>query len=650
MAVVLFIVMFFFGYRQWQQMESDVEEQLLEKGSALVISLSKSLQAITEDDIRQGVTLSSGEQITGAELKERLFNDQLTVIPESEESARKRLEANPEAMEKPQKLFNGDEIPLWQYELKYSSAYDLYTDDKWQSVIDSFLVDSSVVFAIPAAYSENPLFAGYIATHNTTYSPTDEGSKDDWGDTGLLSQKYRANRVFNDLTGYQAAAYQDTSKVNLQKYPRVIGGVTVETWDISYPLMIDGQHWGGVRVALSKEKSDQIVAVQKQTVLIQYCVLFVTVLLAIYILNRLIVGSKLRQVLKAARNLNSGQADMTSRIPVKGKDELAELSGEVNFFIEKLENLLGKVRNYSGKLTLSSDQLASSAEYTRSITSQMTQSLDHTVQGTEVQSQAIRESSAAMDELAGGVRRVAEFAGSVSHSSSVMNQGAEHGHQSMKRTVEQMNMVTQATDAVEQAIHQLSRHSERIGEIAASVTAMSSQTHLLALNAAIEAAQAGEHGRGFSVIASEIRKLSEESRASSEQISDLIMRIQESNNNAVRSIQEGSHEVSRGIERMTETNTIFEELLASARSIDNQMSEISLAAEQMSAGTQEISASLEEVSQIAQGSAASSAEMAQGASRQAEAIEQTADLAVRLKHIANELERNTSQFILKQDK
>ncbi|MBO2942851.1 methyl-accepting chemotaxis protein [Paenibacillus sp. F411] len=627
-------------------MEKDVEQQLLDKGSALAKSLAQTLQSLTEDDLRNGVTLSNGQAYTGQELRTRLFNDQLSVLPESEEAARKRMENEPDAMNKLQLLHDGSEIPLWQYELKYSSEYDAYTDDKWQSVIDSFLVDSSVVFAIPAAYSDNPEAAGYIATHNTTYSPTGELSLDPWGDTGLLSQKYRANRVFNDKTGYAAAANTDTSQVLLQKYPRVIDGRVVETWDISYPLYIDGEHWGGVRVALSKDASDLMAAKQKQSVLLQFSVLFVMVLVLIYILNRYIIGKKLQQLLFAAQNLNSGQADLTYRIRVKGQDELAGLANEINRFIHHLEQLMTRVKQSTQQLNASSLQLHQSALETSEVTESLSKSLNDTVKGTQNQSQALRESARAMEELAESVTKVAEAAGTVNQAALFMNQGAKQGGRSLKAAVGQMNEVNQAAQLAQEAILKLNEHSAHIGEMASVVQGVASQTQMLALNASIEAARAGEHGRGFAVVASEIRKLSEQSRTSAEQITALITDIQDSVEQTASSIQSNSHEIEVGVNMMQKTSLIFEELIESAGAVSSQISEISQAAEQMSAGTEEISAALEEVSQIALKSSESGKDMKQEAAKQSAAVEQTMQQADHVKRIAEELDDSSSQFVL----
>lgn len=203
--------------------------------------------------------------------------------------------------------------------------------------MDSFMNNENVIYAMAAAYSDNPDFAGFIATHNGAFSGVGEASADAWGDTGLLSQNYRANRIFNDATGYFAVMNTNMDDVYLQKYDRLINGDTVETWDVSYPLMIDGKHWGAVRVALSKENAEAQIAADRLQMVIQFVGLMVSVLVILFTLTQIIVGRNLRKIVHAAVNLNSSEADLTYRIAVNGEDEISQLGMEINHFIEHMQ-------------------------------------------------------------------------------------------------------------------------------------------------------------------------------------------------------------------------------------------------------------------------------------------------------------------------
>ncbi|WP_284642890.1 methyl-accepting chemotaxis protein [Paenibacillus silviterrae] len=628
---------------QSNEIRKDVEGQLLDKGRSLAMALSRSVQSVTEADMQTGVTLSDGTRFTGDEVKKRLFDDKLQLIPESELEAAKRSK-DPAYASGKQVLFNGKEIPLSQYELKYRSAYDAYTDDRWQKVIDAFLTDDQVVFALPIAFSANPDYAGYIATHNTKYSATGGSSKDDWGVEGLLSQKYRANRVFNDTTGYQAAANQNTSDVLLQKYPRILEGKTVETWDISYPLLLDGKHWGGVRVALSKEASDALIAKQQRTLLLELTGLFAGMLLLIWALSQFAVGRKLRFMLQAAVNLNSHEANLAYRIPIRSKDELGRLGEEINGFIAHLQEMIGTVRRLTSQVTVTAGQLSEGAAQSAASASDISRAVAEVAAGAETQATSAEDSAKAMEEMAVGIQRIAESSAQVTEASLSMVDEAKLGREASHGAMGQMLTLSDSADAVGSAIRQLNERMDAVGEMAAVITGIASQTSLLALNAAIEAARAGEQGKGFAVVAGEVRKLAEQSEESSREINEQIAEIQASMKQAVAAMETGGREVAHGVEEVKRVGEAFERIVATAQQVSGQIQEISAASEQMSAGTEEVTAGIEEMSRIA-GEAAQHMKMTADASaQQLVSADQTATQAGSLRETAEQLEQTVGRF------
>ncbi|CAG7645172.1 hypothetical protein PAESOLCIP111_04895 [Paenibacillus solanacearum] len=628
---------------QSAQIRKDVEQQLLDKGRTMAISLSRSLQSITESDFQTGAVLKDGTKLSGEELRRRLFDDKLELVGGSEQEAAKRSQDAGYADSK-QKLFNGTDIPMAKYELKYTSAYDAYTDDRWQAVVDSFLTDDQMVFAIATAYSDNPEAAGYIATHNSTYSPTGEASKDDWGAVGLLSQKYRANRVFNDETGYRAAANQNTADVLLQKYPRVLEGKIVETWDVSYPLMFGGKHWGGVRVALSKEDSDALIARQEATMAAVLALLLVSTLAMLYLLSELAVARKLRRLLAATANLNSQEADLTYRLPDKGSDELARLSREFNRFIVHLQVMIGAVRGVSSRVGGTSQQLAEQAAHSLTAASGIAETVQQMAAGAGSQAASAEESARAMEEMASGVQRIAEAASQVTEASLAMVQEAEAGHKISLTATEQMLALSRSAQDVGEAIQHLNERMQAIGEMAGVISGIASQTNLLALNAAIEAARAGEHGKGFAVVASEVRKLAEQSEGSAQQIQEQIGEIHHSMAKAVDAMERSSAEVEKGVSGVRHAGDSFGTILGMAHQVSGQIQDISSASEEISAGTEEVTAGIEEMARIASGASEQLARMARATESQAAAAAQASGQSEALKQAAGELQQAEGRF------
>ncbi|WJH35900.1 methyl-accepting chemotaxis protein [Paenibacillus sp. CC-CFT747] len=529
---------------EWGKVRKDAEQLLLDKGYDLAVSLSGTLARVAESDMRSGVTLADGTRLSGEELRSRLFDDRLAVLPESEAEAKKR---GSDYLAKTTELYNGEKVPLSRYELKYSSAYDAYTDERWQGIIDSFLTGPDVVFAIPAAYSANPEFNGFVATHNRTYSPVGEGSKDEWGAVGLLSQKYRANRVFNDRTGFAAASYTDTSAVLKQEYDRVIEGKIVKTWDISYPLMIDGKHWGGVRIALSKASSDAFIASQRLRKTAELLGIMATALAVLFLLTRRVVGRRLRELAAAAVLLNSGEADLRYRIPVKGRDELSLLGTEINRFMETMQGIVTAVRTRAERLEASAGEMADKAARSRELTGQSAAAMDRLAAGADLQATGSGDSASAMVQMAEGIQRIAGASGLVAERSQDMLRISEEGSLRAEDAAGKMNALGSSMSAMAEAVGRLEKQSEAIGEAASVVTQMAKQTNLLSLNAAIEAARAGEQGRGFAVVAGEVRKLAEQSSEAAERIGAMIAEVQTVTSAAVAAMQAGERDAAAGL-------------------------------------------------------------------------------------------------------
>ncbi|MGF7033522.1 methyl-accepting chemotaxis protein [Paenibacillus mucilaginosus] len=646
MLITCIVLILLFGalyLRQYQAVSRPIEDKFLEEGKALAVTLAKTLTSITENDLKNGVTLN-GEFLPGAQLRTWLFDDKLTVIPESEQAAELRRK-DPEYAGQKQKLFDGTEISLWQYELKYTSSYDAYTDERWQGVIDSTLVNSMVVFALPTAYSDNPREAGYIATHNSTYSPQGDASKDKWGSSGLLSQKYRANRVFNDATGYKAAATKDTKNPLVQVYPRVIDGRTVTMWDISYPLVFGGEHWGAVRVAMNMEKAESMIAEQRREALLQYVSMFAAVQVLLFFLTRLLVGRRIRELSEKTRSVfTDGTVDLTRSVAMGGKDEISRLSQELEGLFAGLRETVASIHTLSDRVAAASQEVTGRAEETRLTLQRVNETVQDVSGGASRQAQGAKEGAAAMEEMAAGIQKVAEASGGVAASSQGMVDQVNKGREAAAGVTAQMDGLRASTEHTAAAVRRLAELSGEIRQYAGVITSLAGQTNILSLNASIEASRSSGQGKGFAVIAGEIRKLAEQSGGSSARITEMIGEIQTVTQEAAASMQGNTKEVQRSVAMVREVEGALGQMLRMARTVDEHAQDVSAVAQQMSAGTEEVSASMAEIAGIAEGSAGRLGLAAQAFGEQLRLMDEITRASSKMDELAGELQGSIRKF------
>ncbi len=243
-----------------------------------------------------------------------------------------------------------------------------------------------------------------------------------------------------------------------------------------------------------------------------------------------------------------------------------------------------------------------------------------------------------------GIHRIVESAQVVSDSSTNTADEAALGNESIQKAVRQMKAIGSSVETSATMVTQLSERSREIEKIIEVITGIASQTNLLALNAAIEAARAGEHGKGFAVVADEVRKLAELSRVSADQITTLIHEIQHDTEQVVSSMRVGTEEVKAGVAVVQEAGEAFHKISQAIKEVSGQIQEVSSATEQMSASVEEITASVEGMSQFAKASSANSQQVAQVSEEQLAAMEEITASVHSLADMAEELERLVHRF------
>jgi len=306
------------------------------------------------------------------------------------------------------------------------------------------------------------------------------------------------------------------------------------------------------------------------------------------------------------------EKDLTGEpMAVKTKDEVGQLTETVNAMSVSLQQIVGEVTQSAQEVASAATEIASNAE-------ELSTGIDEqTTQMAQVAS-AVEEMSASITEVAS---KSTDASGSAKQSGEVATEGSEV----VGQTVQGMESISEAVSASAVAVESLGKRGQQIGEVIDVINDIADQTNLLALNAAIEAARAGEHGRGFAVVADEVRKLADRTTKATEEIGESIQAIQTETTEAVDRMNTGTQQVQTGVELATRAGNSLNEIVGSAQSVSDMIASIASAAEQQAAASEEISRSIQSVDAITRQSSEASSQSATAAtqlSSKAETLQQ----------------------------
>lgn len=352
----------------------------------------------------------------------------------------------------------------------------------------------------------------------------------------------------------------------------------------------------------------------------------------------------IRNVNRQLREIAEGEGDLTKRIHVKNNDEIGDLAESFNKMAGNLQSLVGQISVSAELVAASAEELNASAEMTTKATEQISSTILEIAEGADHQVRSVGDCAIEMEQISSGAQQVASSASHVSQMATHTSEIAQGGNRAIRSAIEQMTSIHATIADLSEMVKKLGDRSLQIGEIVELITAISGQTNLLALNAAIEAARAGEHGRGFAVVADEVRKLAEQSSSSAQQISDLVRTIQDETTLAIESMEKGTQEVTVGIEVVNTAGSSFEQILESVTTVEGQFREVSAASQQMSAGTAQVVLQFEAISQVAEGAATGTQNVSAVAEEQLASMEEISSSASVLTDLADELQMLVGKF------
>jgi methyl-accepting chemotaxis protein len=315
---------------------------------------------------------------------------------------------------------------------------------------------------------------------------------------------------------------------------------------------------------------------------------------------------------ETAQRLADGELE--ARVKYDGKDELGRITVAFNKMAEQVHDAMNEVKD-------SVSQLAAAAEETSVVTTQTTEGINRQLTETSQVATAMNEMSATVQEVA---RNAVEAAGAAQEADTTFLQGK----QVIDKVINAIGELAGEVEEASQVIQELEAESKNIGSVLDVIKGIAEQTNLLALNAAIEAARAGEQGRGFAVVADEVRTLAGRTQESTQEIEEMISKLQSGTNNAVNVMAAGKEMTQVGVEQAAAAGEALQTINAAVDQIASMNTQIASAAEEQSSVTEEINRSIVSINEVAE-------QTATGAQHTAEASTDLARLADQLKNLVD---------------
>jgi methyl-accepting chemotaxis protein len=344
--------------------------------------------------------------------------------------------------------------------------------------------------------------------------------------------------------------------------------------------------------------------------LIMAC-LAISVFVGLFLANSII--KSLQSVLEVLVRIADG--DLTARCDVTGNDEIGMLAREVNVTGEKLQGAIGLLSTTTVQFASAANQLHATAEHIATAAE-------------EVACQAGTVATAS-EEMSATSLEIAQSCTLAAQGAADANNSAIDGSGVVQETVFGMSDIADMVKETAVTIAGLGSHSDQIGEIVGTIEDIADQTNLLALNAAIEAARAGEQGRGFAVVADEVRALAERTTKATREIAGMIKSIQSETKKAVSAMEQSVQEVEKGTEYAAKSGGALSDIIEQVNSVSSQVSQIATAAEQQTSTTGEITNNIHQISSVMQ-------ETVKGAQDSAQATSMLAKLAEDLQQLVGQ--------------
>lgn len=408
--------------------------------------------------------------------------------------------------------------------------------------------------------------------------------------------------------------------------------------DIAVPIFGGN---GVVHIGYSEKYLHEVVYKTTKTLfIIVFFVLIFGIFIAYYLAG--IITKPLIKLKNGTQEISKGNLDHF--VQINTSDEIGYLANSFNKMSKDLKKIIIEVNQAINKIATTADELSAYSEEMKTSSDQITNVSQEIARGTEIQASKMIEISIVMNDMSKSVKQVANRAQKVAESAFETNQMVQEVGQTSEVFATRIEEIKNAVDLSAQVILELNEKSKRITEITQLITAIADQTNLLALNAAIESARAGEHGKGFVVVADEVKKLSYESRKSAEKIANIIKEVLQGTDDAVASMEKGKRKVEESAEFLKNSLEKINKILQSVEEVSIMIKDIALAAKEQSNAIENVTSSIEEISLIAEENASGTQEVSASTEEQNSIMDDLAQKAQELALLSKKLQEIIANF------
>lgn len=408
-----------------------------------------------------------------------------------------------------------------------------------------------------------------------------------YGPEGNLFASYRRSSP-GDVEPKIPSGFPSTRQADGQRF-------TDDYLEISHAIKDNGAPVGTIYIRVDLTELDEASAdITKAAVLITLASVLLSVFLALFI-QRAIV-KPVNEVVSALQDIAEGEGDLTQRLVVSTNDEIGDLARWFNIFIEKVQGIVKSFSDTTVQLSDSSQSLLGTTEKTNA--------------GIMRQQSEIEQVASAITEMSSTVQEVGRNVASAAQDAEEADAQAVQGREVVNQTKQAIGQLAAEIERAAEVITRLQKESDNIGSVLEVIGGIAEQTNLLALNAAIEAARAGEQGRGFAVVADEVRTLASRTQSSTQEIQEMIDRLQSGAKEAVQVMDKGREQAASSVGHAENADTALENITSAVAVIRDMTQQIATASNEQSAVTEEINQSVINISQVASQTSQDSQEIA----------------------------------------